>query len=143
MAKQRRARQTQVCAWIAMVAFSVAINYCAWEAFATPPAQNESSHHHETSDHHPEGEHPTESHDEVAGCCETLQAIITSKLDTTAGVVVTQPLDHPRFNVRPLVSLLESSCSTSGRPYPAREPPQERPFYRTTFASHAPPAFLA
>ena len=120
--------------WIAIacsLTFLVAINYCSLEVFAAA----HSGHHDENSQ--------TQGPEEDAPCCATLQAILTSKVETP-------PTSHATWFLHPLALysagpdfFFESSRVTSGLSPPAREPTSHTPFYHTVFANHAPPVCLA
>jgi len=125
-------------AWFASGAFLLATNYCVCEAFSGDHAHAESSHHHAPAGHHDE----SPSDHEYDPCCSTLQAVVTphSNLLLTAGSqLLFQEVPLQSANVARVASL---SLAPSGLSPPAREPTPTRPFYRTTFANHAPPVRL-
>ena len=145
----RRGKQPQrIRAWFAIlcsVAFFGAINYCNLEAFAAHPTQSHDAHQSASTGHHEEDSSaPTHHHDEDSvSCCAAMQALATSKSDFNLA-------SHPAWQRYPLalpslrlVSFLTAFRTASGLSPPVREPPSARPFYRTTYANHAPPARLA
>lgn len=150
MMTRRSERRGRVRAWVAgvcSVAFVGAVNYCDLEAFAACPAHTDDSHHAaEPAHHHGESPATPASHHEQESltCCAAMQAV-------TAPKVAFQLASSPAWRLQPLVlgsswitSLLEPSRPASGVSPPTREPPPPaRPFYRTTYANHAPPVCLA
>ena len=127
-------------AWIAAGAFLLAANYCICEAFSSD-AHEEASHQHAPAGHH--DEQAPASHTQSDPCCAAMQAATTPKVDF-------QLASSPAWQLQPLVlesswitALLEPSRTASGLSPSAREPTPTRPFYRTTYANHAPPVRLA
>lgn len=146
---RRGTRRNSIRAWFAIlcsVAFFGASHYCNLEAFAAHPAHSESARHAASSAHHDDesSSTPADHHeDESVACCAAMQAVTTPKVDFHLASSPAWPL-HPLALESSLIpSLLEPSRTPSGLRPPAREPPPVRPFYRTTFANHAPPASLA
>ncbi len=133
----RRAR------WIGLLcstAFFAASNYCVLETLAAHPAPAEGSHHSDTAGH--DSGIPARG-DDGELCCIALQSVLLPATDLH--------LARPNVPVHSL-SASEAPCpklpitspgSTIGWSPPERGSPPATPFYRTTFASHAPPAFLA
>lgn len=150
MAMRRRQGRQQhgraACAILCSVAFVGASNYCNVEAFAAHPAHSKGFHDAASSAHHDDesSSTPADHHeDALVACCAAMQAVTTPRGDFHRA-------SSPAWQFQPLVlesswfsSLLEPSRTASGVRPPAREPTPARPFYRTAFASHAPPAFLA
>ena len=121
--------------------FFVAINYCNVEALSAHPTPSEGfGHHHSTEDHH-DGAVPTPS-DEDALCCATLHAVPTSKVDVTQRSLI-QRINPITVEVFGRDFPIPPARSASGWSPPERGPTPLTPFYRTTYANHAPPAFLA
>ena len=141
-------RPQRIRTWFAIlcsVAFIGAVNYCNLEVFAAHPTQSHDAHQSASTGHHDEDSSaPAHHHDEDSvSCCAAMQALATSKPDfNLASSPAWQP--HP-FALQSswLASFLESSRTASGLSPPTREPPPARPFYRTTYANHAPPVRLA
>ena len=132
-------------AFSAAVAFLAAINYCNLEAFAAHPTQSHDTHQSAAAEHHDEkSSTPAHHHEEGSvSCCSAIQAIATPESNFNLA-------SSPAWQFQPLVlqsvwvvSFLEPSRPTSGLSPPAREPTPSRPFYRTTYANHAPPVCLA
>ena len=123
---------------VCSVAFVLASNYCNIEALA-----GDGAHHETTGEHHNENA-PASGHDEATVCCDALQAVLASKLDVRL-CPVTSWLSHPLAlkSLRPDALLVEAAHLATGLSPPTREPTPRTPFYRTTFASHAPPVRLA
>jgi len=149
MTTRRSGKRQPIRVWFAVVcsvAFFGASNYCNLEAFTAHSAHGESSHHAAAPTHHDEesSSAPVNHHeDESAACCAAMQAVTTPKADfylTSSSAWQLHPLVVESSWI---TSLLEPSRTASGLSPPVREPPPARPFYRTTFASHAPPAYLA
>ena len=138
MTTRRAEYRKRFMAWIAVgcsVAFVGASNYCNLEAVAAHPAGHQ---------HDEESSTPAHHHEEGAGvCCSAMQAITTSKFDCHLASSPAWQLPPLALQSVWLVSFLEPSRTTSGLSPPAREPTPARPFYRTAFASHAPPVCLA
>ena len=126
---------------VAAFAFLLAINYCVCEAFSTDHAQSESSQQHSPSGHHDES--GPASNNQSDSCCATLQAVVFSP-GTPQSASSTPTL------LRSIVSLgadmplrTQLTAVPNGLSPPIREPTAPRPFYRTTYANHAPPVRLA
>ena len=127
---------------VAVFTFLLATNYCVCEAFTGDHAHAESSHHHASAGYHDE-QTPT-SQDQHDVCCSTLQAVISSS--GTLQVASLTPT-----GLLPFVLSLSSKSTPraqvaavlSGLSPPTQVPPPRLPFYRTTFANHAPPVHLA
>jgi len=120
-------------------AFFLAVNYCACEAVAHEHPDQASSHQHAPAGHHDE----SPSNEEYNPCCTNLQAIVTPQLSLHLATISHQLFQAIALPVADAVSLADLSLAPSGLSPPAREPTTPRPFYRTTFASHAPPVSLA
>ncbi len=126
----------QLFPWFAVVSaltFLCATNYCAVEALAEGPI------HHEGPSGHSHNEGVPTPKDQSDPCCSTLQAVVTPPFNL---LIVAGP--QPLFQEVPLqspngVRVADLSLAPSGLSPPARAPTPARPFYRTTFASHAPP----
>ena len=140
--EQRKA----IYAWTAIVmsvAFFWAMNYCNVEAFTAHSPDSQTSDQTAPAERH-DGDSPAPNHrNEAVMCCTAIQAIMASRFEFQLSSSATWQL-HPLVPQSLwLVSLLEPSRTTSGLSPPTREPTPAGPFYRTTFASHAPPAYLA
>jgi hypothetical protein len=121
-------------------AFWAATNYCNLEALAAHPAQSEnSSQHHSVDDHH--GVVPTPGGEEAL-CCETLHAVLVSKVDVTPKSLL-QRTDPVTIEALGRDILFASPRSAIGWSPPERGPTPPTPFYRTTYANRAPPVCLA
>ena len=146
--RRREGRQQRSRAGLALlcsVAFLAASHYCNLEAFAAPPTQSDDTHQSASAEHHDgDSSAPTHHDDEDSvSCCAAMQALAISKSDFNLA-------SHPAWQFHPLAlhslrlaSFLTPSRTASGVSPPVRDPPPARPFYRTTFANHAPPAHLA
>jgi hypothetical protein len=127
-------------AWIAAGAFLLAANYCICEAFSSD-AHEEASHQHAPAGHH--DEQAPASHTQSDPCCATLQAVLPTlghlqlplASHSLLSDLTVQSVDVPGF--------ADLSFAPTGLSPPAREPTATRPFYRTTYANHAPPVRLA
>lgn len=123
----------------AAASFLLAANYCSCEALMDGHSGRAGAHHHDRAGHHDhDGDQP--SNDRSDPCCSTLHAIPTP----LARLLLTTPsqtllLRLPASAVAPLALALLTQAPTGLSP-PAPAPWPQRPFYRTTFASHAPPA---
>lgn len=126
---------------VAAFAFLFAINYCACEAFSADHAHSGPSQQHSPTGHH--DEHAPTSQDQSDPCCATLQAVVLSP--GTLQVASSTPTVLPSVVSRGAAITLRTQLVAvpSGLSPPVREPTPARPFYRTTFANHAPPARLA
>ncbi|GEM_PF-5010848 len=132
-------RSARLIAWIVVAVFVLATNYCAYETVTNGHARADGDYQRAPAGHHDES---SSSHDHAA-CCVTLQAVVTQQPSLLlAGA--SQPLlqEIPLQSVH-LIRSVDLSLAPSGLSPPAREPTPARPFYRTTFANHAPPAYLA
>ena len=121
-------------------AFLLASQYCALEAFAAPHEHGQ----HDASEHHDEHSPAIPGHhDEAVQCCAALQAVVASRASVHLVSSSVWQL-HP-FALQSiwLVSLLEPAHAASGLSPPARALTSTLPFYRTAYASLAPPAYLA
>ncbi len=134
---------TRLLAWVAGGAFVLATNYCLCEALSRHTHQDAlgASHQHAPVGHH--DEKVPASHTQSDPCCSTLQAVVTPQ----TGVMLSGA-SGPFFQDVPLlvvahVKYADLSLAPSGLSPPARVPTPARPFYRTAFASHAPPGSLA
>lgn len=120
-------------------AFLLATNYCNLEAFAAHPAHSEnSSDHHSAGDHH--GAAPTS--DDEALCCETLHAVPVSKVDVTPNTLI-RWVNLATVEIAERDVLIPPARSSIGWSPPERGPTPAAPFYRTTYANHAPPGYPA
>ena len=133
-----RKQGVRVLAWVAGTAFLLATHYCICEAFSSSRGHVDSSHQHAPASHHDES--PSNHEDDP--CCATLQAVVTphSALLVAGPQLLFQEVPLQAANI---VRLADLSFAPTGLSPPAREPTSARPFYRTTFASHAPPIHLA
>ena len=135
------APSSRLLVWAVGAVFLLATRYCVCEAFAGGFSHAESSHQHATPGRHDDGAPTSDTASDP--CCATLQAIVTPQ--TTILLSAASQLLF-RDVALPAVSRFDSanlSLAASGLSPPAREPTRSRPFYRTTFASHAPPVCLA
>ena len=139
--KTLSAQAAIVCA----IAFVWASNYCNVEAFSSHHSDDHSAHQTADPAHHDDGSStPGQHHEEDADfCCTTIQAVVASRLDFSLSKAST-----PLLHALPLQSFWSEalpvpSRTASGLSPPPQELPPARPFYRTTFASHAPPIYLA
>ena len=126
---------------VAAFAFLLAINYCVCEAFSADRAHSEPSQQHSPAGHH--DDNAPASQDQSDPCCATLQAVASS---TRTPQVASFTLSSFPFVVllgSEIAPRTQRAAVHSGLSPPAREPPAQALFYRTTFASHAPPARLA
>ena len=115
-------------ACLCSVAFLLANQYCALEAFA--------EHHDEHAPAVPG------HHDEAVQCCAVMQAVVASRANLHVASSPAWQL-HPLAFESVFVSVFEPTYAASGLSPPTQESPPAKPFYRTTFASHAPPVHLA
>lgn len=125
-------------AWIAGGAFLLASNYCAGEAFSSSHGHTDSSHQHAPASHHDE----SSSNHEDDPCCATLQAVVTPHSTLLAAGPQLLFQEVP-LQAAQIVRLIDLSFAPTGLSPPARAPAPSRPFYRTTYANHAPPVCLA
>ena len=144
MMRKGRKVPSRWCAVACSVAVVWAITYCNVETFVPHATASEGSQHHASSDHAAPELPPSDHHDDSTLHCETILNVVTAqRLEVHVS-------SRPTGVLRPLVwaglesnALLELPHVASGLSPPTREPPPARPFYRTTFASHAPPVCLA
>ena len=139
-ALSNRSRWVPIVAWVVGGAFVVATHYCVCEALNSDHAHADRSHEHAPGGHHDE----TPSNNAYDPCCATLQAVVTPQ----ASLLLFAPGSQTLFQEIPLQSnnvarFVDVPLAPSGLSPPAREPTPTQPFYRTTFASHAPPVCLA
>jgi len=123
---------------VAAFAFLLANNYCVCEAFSGEHSHAENADQHAAASHHDE----SSSNNAYDPCCSTLQAIGTSQ----AALILDGPAQLFFHVIRPQhlqLASIELPLTASGLSPPAREPTPVQPFYRTTFANHAPPIYLA
>ena len=141
-------RHSRASLWFAVVcaiAFLGASNYCNVEAFAAHPTPRQEAHHSATAEHHDEqSTTPAHHHDDGSlACCSAIQAITASKFEFRLASAFAWQFHPPAPQSSWFASVPEPSRTASGLSPPAREPTPARPFYRTTFASHAPPVSLS
>ena len=127
-------------AWIAAGAFVLAANYCICEAFSSD-AHEKASHQHAPAGHH--DEEPPASHTQSDPCCATLQAVLPTLSHLPLPLASHSLLSDLTVQSVDVLGLADLSFAPTGLSPPAREPTPARPFYRTTYANHAPPAHLA
>lgn len=155
-------------AWFAVVcsaAFFAVSNHCNLEALAAHPVSSESCHraadraaieaakevphaaghaassargHSRTSS---APAHPGKNNSVT--CCAAMQAVTAPKADFRLASNSAWQLALPALQPAWLAAFLEFSRTASGLSPPAYEPIPARPFYRTAYANHAPPRFLA
>ena len=123
------------------VAFLLATHYSVCEVFAGGAAQAEASHQPATFGLHDEGTPSSDTHADP--CCATLQAIVTPSTSLVFAGASQPFFQDITLSVIAHVRFADLSSASSGLSPPARAPTPARPFYRTTFASHAPPVCLA
>jgi hypothetical protein len=126
---------------VAALAFAVSMHYCVCETFAGSHPQADASHQHDPSSHH-DTEHSSPG-SQSDPCCSTLLAITTPRenfnlVGSSAPVLQARLLHTPS-----LTPLVELSMAPTGLSPPPRAPTPRLPFYRTTYANHAPPVRLA
>lgn len=126
-------------AGVVVGAFVFATNYCVLETFSSDSARTESTHQHTPADHHEE----SPSNNDYDPCCATLQAVVTQQPSLLLAGASQPLLQKIPLQSADITRSLDFSLAPSGLSPPVREPTSARPFYRTAFASHAPPAFLA
>ncbi len=134
-------QSVRLLAGVAAGAFVFAATACVREAFSSDSARIESAHQDTRA---PAGSHKKSpaNHDHDP-CCATLRTVVTQHpglLLAGASQPLLQRIPLPSAY---LIRSVDLSFAPSGLSPPAREPIPVRLFYRTTFASHAPPAFLA
>ena len=121
MAKPRTAQHSYL-PWIAgfsVLAFFLAINFCSAEALIP------------------------HAHDDASLCCNTIQAIAASKLNVQLPPLTKWLLVSLDVKSLGTSLLVESAGLASGLSPPPRTAIPALPFYRTAYASLAPPAHLA
>lgn len=127
------------------VAFFGASNYCNLEAVAAHPAHSERSHHATASEHQDNDASSTPAHDHEDAsdaCCAAVQAVTSPKIAFHLTSNLAWQLHPLMVRASWLTSLLDPIRAASGLSPPPREPTSVRPFYRTTYANHAPPVRL-
>ena len=115
------------CTLVAAFTFLIGTNYCVYEELVQG--------HHERDSQH--------SDDQFDPCCSTLQAIALSPLNlflAQAPPSILHALALLLVEESPSVAL---AYAPTGLSHTARAPTPHAPFYRTTFAPHAPPLSLA
>ena len=132
-------------ALLGSVAFFGAGNYCTLEAFQAPPAHHERVCHAGSAAHHADESSPQPAHHHEGGsrCCVAMQAIAASRLDVHLASPATRllhALTHERLGS---VYVRAAARLARGVGPPLRAPMPAQPFYRTAFASHAPPVCLS
>ncbi len=138
-------RQRLFIAGIAMAAatsFLLAENYCACEALSDDHPHSASTHHHEAAGHH----HHEDGHSsdgQADPCCSTLQAIVAPQVNLHFTLPSQDLFPCPSAEAVEAITFAGLIRVSTGLSPPAREPTPHRPFYRTAFASHAPPICLA
>ena len=130
------------CASLAAVTFLIGINYCACGELVHGPSHHGHAHTNDASSHHENDSQPQRSEHQFDHCCSTLQAIALAPSNLLLLPMLTRWL-----HARALRAVGEDrSGALSYVPTglsPPREPTPHIPFYRTTFANHAPPLFFA
>lgn len=126
---------------VAAFAFLLASNYCVSEAFTGEHAHPESSHQHTSTGHH-DDKTPT-SQDQSDPCCSTLLAAVSSPGIFQIASSTPTLLTFLASLGAEVVLRTQLTTVPSGLSPPAQAPPPRLPFYRTAFASHAPPVCLA
>ena len=136
---------TSEIAVVCSFAFLAASNYCNLEAFAEPTHHHPSSHQSASAEHHEDGAStPSNQHEEHSVfCCSAMQAVVASRLSYQLASSSVWQLHPLILESVWLVSVFAPTRTASGLSPPTQESPPARPFYRTTFASHAPPVSLA
>lgn len=120
--------------------FLWAIIYCQLDAFVPHPGE---SSHQEASAEHQDGTLPTPGHDEASLHCNTVQSLIALKFDVLLNPVTAQPFQATALESLQPDAFGEPFRLASGLSPPTRAPTPRTPFYRTTYANHAPPVRLA
>jgi hypothetical protein len=126
---------------VAAFAFLLAINYCVCEAFSADHAHNEPAQQHSPAGHHDDNT-PT-SQDQSDPCCATLQAVVFSPGTFQVASSTTTVLPSVVSLGAEITLRTQLATVSNGLSPPARAPTPRLPFYRTTYANHAPPARLA
>lgn len=121
-------------------AFLTASHYCALEAFAAAPAHHEDSSHAEGHGH---GAGLPANGDDGELCCIALQAILLPKSDLSFARSDAPVFQLPALETQWPELPAHLPRAASGLSPPIRDPVPSAPFYRTTYASHAPPVCLA
>ena len=123
-----------------------AVNYCTFEAFVAQPTDHERTCHAASAAHHggDSSSLPVHHHQGASlACCAAMQAIAASRLEGPRAATPTHPLHLLASGVWGGAAVRESTRPARGVSPPRQEPAPVQPFYRTTFANHAPPARLA
>ena len=140
-AMKRHALLVVGCALVATVALLIGMNYCAWEDLVQHHQHDGQAHeHHASGQHHRESQ---DAHHQFDPCCSMLQAIAAAPSDLV--LAKTPPSILHTLLLLPVpgsLSIARSSVPTGLSP-PACAPIPKALFYRTTFASHAPPSAVA
>ena len=140
-AMQRQKFIVAGCALLAAVTFLIGINYCAREELVHGPSHHGHAHTNDASSHHENDSQPQSSEHQFDHCCSTLQAIALAPSNLTLS-----PIRILLLHALALRAVGEDlSRALSYVPTglsPPREPTPHVPFYRTTFANHAPPLLL-
>ena len=146
----REKRQQYANGWIAIacsLAFLGATNYCNVEAFAEQSSSHHDTHQAASANHHHDEKTPSpaQHHDTDCSvtCCSAMQAVVVPQQQYRLAASLTWHLQDLALESQWLASFVEPSRTASGLSPPAREPTPAKPFYRTTFANHAPPICLA
>ena len=128
------------------IALFGAMNYCAFEAFGAPPTHHARACHAASPEPH-EGDSsslPAHQHNGASlACCAAMQAIAVSRLEAPVASTAIRFLPRLASAVLGGAAVHEEAHAARGISPPPREPTPVQPFYRTTFANHAPPACLA
>ena len=142
MSNQRKLAWFMWVSPVAALALFFAVNYCNVEALV-PHAHSDASHQPMASSHHHDEDTAPYHHADTAACCETIQAVTASTLAIQLRPMSPWMLVACDGESVWSDALIESPGLASGRSPPARAPTPKLLFYRTTFASHAPPVPLA
>ena len=128
------------------VAFVGAANYCTLEAFETQSAHHERACHTGSAEQQGDESSSTPAHHHEGAslaCCAAMQAIAASRLDVHLASPTTRLLHELAGGVLGGAAVRESARIARGVSPPPQAPMPVQPFYRTTFANHAPPVRLA
>ena len=123
-----------------------AMNYCTFEAFGAPPTHHGRACHAASLEHHGDKSSPPPARHHEGGslaCCAAMQAIAAAPLDVHLASVTTRFLHGLASGVLGGAAVRASVRTARGVSPPLREPTPVQPFYRTTFANHAPPVCIA
>ena len=126
----------------AAATFLLAANCCAYEALAHERPHSDGTPYHEAAEHH-HHEDRTPSDDQHDPCCSTLQAIVAPQVNLHLTLPSQDLFPGPAAEAVEAITFVGLIRVSTGLSPPAREPTPCRPFYRTAFASHAPPICLA